>query len=359
MRLVNKRWPGAMQWASDPELEIRRLPTGIFELDVMLDGGFARGRYTELFGSANVGKTAVTYRSMARTQEDGGNAAFVDAEGSFDPEFAESLGVDLERLAFHRQDTAEGVVDFVEVLLRSRLYDEVVVDSIATLLPKSERDSSMGDASMGMEQAKLMSKALRKLTAANRDTALIFINQTRQAVGASAFAKQTTTSGGRAMGFYAGTRLELVRTENVKKIKRTINTSSGKEEKSSRAYGHRVLLRVDKEKTGATHTGDETTLVYDYDLGDFDPVEGLIYLGRVHDVLHISGAGAGQKWWVDGYEDEKKSSRPALKKWLRSDELVQEELREMILERAAAARADPIDSTEDPTPDDGDDDGDD
>jgi|SRR6478736_7944483 len=327
---VNKKFPGAIKLGSDPSLKIQRIPTGIDSVDYLLDGGLARNRYLELYGSYNVGKTYLTFRALGNAQRLGLGACFADVEGTFDPRFAEKAGIDLRRLRLIQQEDAEQVIDMAEVQIRSGLYDVIGIDSIAALSPRSEVDSSMGDRSMGMEQAKLMSKALRKLTVANTDSAIIFINQTRQAVGASAFAKQTTTSGGRSMAFYAGTRLELNRTENIKAQRKLINPNTGDVIKKASTVGHRVLMRVEKDKTGAAIAGAEGTFVYDYINGGIDATEDLMYLGRRTGLIKKSGS----KWWVVGYEEEKQSSRNKFHKWLLRNVAVSDELRTDIFNTA-------------------------
>lgn len=327
-KLINKRWgANTMRRASDPSLEIKRIPCGILSIDQLLGGGFARGRHTEIFGSYAVGKTATTYYLIASAQEQELRCCFIDVEGSFDPAFAEHLGVDLEDLSFHEQEHGNRVIDFMETLLRSRQYDVVVLDSIAALLPKSEMESDMERGSYGTEQAKLMSAALRRLTAANKDTVLIYINQTRDSVG-SVFQKKAVTSGGRAMSFYAGTRIEMVRVESIKRTKSTIDPKTGDEKRTQVAKGHRVLVRINKDKTGSARQDDTTTFVFDYGTSQIDHLEDLIYLGRVYGLVHKKG----NNWWVEGYDDEKKNGRPRFKKWLNSNRAVTEELEEMIVE---------------------------
>lgn len=334
---VNKRWPGAMKMASDEEFKITRLPTGILSIDYMMNGGFARGRHTELFGGYSVGKTYLTYRLIAQTQQDGGTAAFVDCEGSFDPEFAKSAGVDLKKLVLHKQEHGHQVIDFLETLLRSREFDVQVLDSIAALLPKQEYEGEMSGASMGTQQAKLMSAGLRRLTAANKDTAMVYINQTRENVG-TMFGKRSITSGGKAMAFYAGTRLELNRIENIKKKAKLIDHKTGKEKQGDVVTGHRVMFRVEKDKTGSARTGAEGTFVFDYEQGGIDHIEDLMYLGRVTGLVHVSG----NSWWVEDYEDEKQNGRPKFYKWLKKNRAVADELTELIMEHRAE-----IDSEED------------
>lgn len=330
-RAINNKWgEGTMRFGSDPTLRIERIPSGILSLDVRLGGGFARGRSTEIYGPFSVGKSYTAARLIASAQELGLECAYVDAEHTFDPVYAASIGVDLDSLAYHRQVNGNRCVDFMETLLRSELYGVIVLDSIAALSPKSEQETDMEAGSMGTEQAKLMSKALRKLTTANNKTALIFINQTREAVGVM-FGNRSITSGGKAMGFYAGTRIEMVRTENIKRKARVINPGNGNEQIKDVVRGHRVLVRITKDKTGGTAAHSETSFVFDYEIGGVDHVEDLVLLGREFDLVHKSG----NSWWVDEYEDEKAASRSKFVKWLRRNVAVQEELEEWIRDSAA------------------------
>lgn len=326
---IKKRWGNdAIKRASDPSLEIERIPTGILSLDIALGGGVARGRHFEIYGGYSVGKTYTAYRLIANAQREGHRCAFIDVEGSFDPRFAARAGVDLEELAFHEQTHGNRVIDFIETLLRSQLYAVIVLDSIASLLPKKEMEADMEKGSYGTEQAKLMSAALRRLTAANRATALVYINQTREAVG-SMF-KKNVTSGGRAMSFYAGTRLEMVRTEMIKKRKIAIDPKTGTEKEEKQVIAHRVLVRIEKDKTGGAVQNSTTSFVFDYRKAQIDPVEDLMYLGRVYDLILKKG----NFWWVDGYEDEKQNGRSRFKKWLSANVAVQEDLEEWIREEA-------------------------
>lgn len=325
---VNARFPGALIKGSDPSLVIEHLPTGILALDVVM-GGFARGRHIEIYGGYNVGKTYTAYCFIATSQRAGLRCAFLDVEGTFDPEFAEHCGVDLDKLEFPtRGANANRLVNIMEVLLRSHEYDVIVLDSIAALLPKEEEDADMESGSYGMGQAKLMSQALRRLTAANQRTVCVYINQTREAIGVM-FGKRSITSGGRAMPFYAGTRLEMVRTESLKRKGRQINHKTGQEAKVDLVRGHRVLVRVEKDKTGAAQQGDETTFVFDYDLGNHDPVEDLVYLGRRYRLIRIRGG----KWSIDGYDGFE--GRTRFKRWLEGQPAVQSDLEEEIRHAAA------------------------
>lgn len=332
MALVNGKYGiNTMRLASDPVFKITRIPTGILALDAHLRGGFTQGRHIELYGAENVGKTTVAYSIAAQVQAAGGIAMMCDLEGTFDPEYAESIGVDLDRFPIQRQEDshAEQALDIVEIAVRKYQPHVMIIDTISALLPKAEYESALSDGSFGTDQARLMSKALRKLTAANKTTIYIWINQTRQVVGASVFAKQTTTSGGRAMGFYAATRMELVRTELIKgSNKNSINPKTGEKNKDAKkSTGHRVLCRITKDKTGSARPDLEIPLVYDYRTRRFDPLEDLIYCGRVSGLIKKSG----NSWWVVDYEDEKMGSRTGFKGWLRRNRAVRDELVEGIM----------------------------
>lgn len=325
-KLVDDRWgEDTMMFASDLRLRIERIPCGVLSIDSVLGGGFPRGRHTEMFGSFAVGKTYLSQRLISNAQALGLNCAYVDVEKSFDPAFAKHIGINLKKLALHRQRHGNQIIDFMETLLRSGTMDVIVLDSIAALLPKSEMEADMEAGSYGTAQAKLMSAALRRLTTANSRTALVYINQTRDSIG-SVFAKRSITSGGRAMGFYAGVRLELVRVENVKKSSKVVDPSKGDLQQVDRVSGHRVLVRVEKDKVGGARTGDQTTFVFDYDRSTIDHIEDLIYLGRVQGLVHKSG----NSWWCEGYEDEKQLGRPRFKKWLARNRAVSEELEETL-----------------------------
>lgn len=327
--LVNSEFgAGTMRLASDPSLAIEKIPTGILSIDMLLGGGFPKNRHAEIYGDFSTGKTYLSLMLIATAQSLGINCAFVDVEGSFDPVWAEHLGVDLNELVFIPQDEhGPKVVNVVETLLRSKLYGVVIVDSIASLLPKEEYEKDMTAGSMGAEQAKMMSKAMRKLTAANSETALVFLNQTREKIGV-VFGSKVTTPGGRAMRHYSSIRLEMVKTETLKKKRDEVDQKTGEIKKVDTPVGHRVQLRVEKAKVGGTQMGDQSTFVFNYDHARHDHIEDLIYLGRVFGYIHKSG----DNWWYDGMEDEKVRGRPAFKKWLRRNRAVAEELEDLIRE---------------------------
>lgn len=327
--LVNEKFgEGTLRFANDPHFEVQRVPTGILSLDHLLGGGFPRGRHVEIYGGYAVGKTATVYRTIASAQSQGLTCGFLDVEKTFDPQFAAKQGVDLEKLVLHEQDDhGQRVIQMMETMLRTGDYGVIALDSIASLLPKSELDSDMEGGTYGTAQAKMMSEALRRLTAANRTTVLIYINQLRDAIG-MLFGKRSVTSGGRAMSFYASTRLEMTQTESLKKSRRVIDPKTLDEQTKDVAVGHRVLVRVDKDKSGGAHNSAMTSLVFSYALDTFDHIEDLIYVGRQTEWV----VKRGTKWWVDGYEDEAQVGRERFATWLRKNKAVQQDLEQRILE---------------------------
>ncbi len=198
-------------------VKVEAIPTGSIALDLALGiGGLPRGRVTEIYGPESSGKTTLSLHVIANAQRRGGICAFVDAEHALDPAYAERLGVDINELLISQPDTGEQALEIVEMLVRSGAVDAVVVDSVAALVPRQEIEGEMGDAHVGL-QARLMSQALRKLTAAinNSKTAVIFINQLREKVGIM-FGNPETTPGGRALKFYSSVRLDIRRIDSIK-----------------------------------------------------------------------------------------------------------------------------------------------
>ncbi len=196
---------------------IEAISTGAISIDYALGvGGFPRGRVTEVFGPESSGKTTLALQVIAEAQRGGGMAAFVDAEHALDAQYAQKLGVDLENLLVSQPDNGEQALEIVEVLIRSNSVDVVVVDSVAALVPKAEIEGEMGEAQMGL-QARLMSQALRKLTGvvSKSKTTLVFINQLREKIGVM-FGNPETTTGGRALKFYASVRIDIRRIASIK-----------------------------------------------------------------------------------------------------------------------------------------------
>jgi recombination protein RecA len=200
-----------------PLMSVEVIPTGSLTLDLALGiGGVPRGRVVEIYGSESSGKTTLGYHIIAEAQKRGGVAAFIDAEHAVEPRYAQATGIDLSNLLIHQPDTGEQALDVAETLVRSGAVDVIVVDSVAALVPKAEIEGEMGDSHVGL-QARLMSQALRKLTAAisRSRTCLVFINQIRQKIGVM-YGNPETTTGGLALKFYASVRIEIRRIGQIK-----------------------------------------------------------------------------------------------------------------------------------------------
>lgn len=320
--------PDTMSFANDDRFRVQRLSTGILSLDSILDGGVARNRHTEFYGMNNVGKTYASLCTIAAAQEQDQTCAFVNVEGSFDKEFARHIGVKTKDLDLIKHRQGNQVMDVMQTLLSSNLYDVIVCDSIAALTPKSELEADMEAGSYGTAQAKLMSGALRRLTTVNEKTAVVWINQIRENIGGSVFSPKYRTSGGMAMGFYAATRVEFVKTESVKKKRKFVDSKTSKMTEAEKPYGHRILMKVIKEKAGA-RTGDEATTVFNYEMARHDPIEDLLFVGANLGLIGSNGAKI-PKLWVGGYEDEAVAGRNKFKKWLKDHKAIAEVLEEDI-----------------------------
>ena len=197
-------------------MQVETFPSGSISLDTALGGGFPKGRVIEIYGPESSGKTTLTLHAIAEVQRSGGIAGFIDAEHALDPVYAKNIGVDIDNLYISQPDSGEQALEICETMVRSGAVDIVVVDSVAALVPKAEIDGDMGDSHVGL-QARLMSQALRKLTAAISQTkcTVIFINQLREKVGIM-FGNPETTTGGRALKFYSSVRLDIRRVETIK-----------------------------------------------------------------------------------------------------------------------------------------------
>src|SRR5213596_1673992 len=214
-----------MQLGEDSSAEVQGISTGALSLDIALGGkGLPRGRVVEIFGPEASGKTTVTLHAIASAQKNGGVAAFIDAEHALDPSWAKRCGVDLDDLLVSQPDTGEQALEICELLVRSNAVDVIVIDSVAALIPRAEIEGEMGDSHMGL-QARLMSQALRKLTAAiaKSRTTVIFINQIREKIGVM-FGNPETTPGGRALKFYASVRIDVRRVQTIKEAEVSIGS---------------------------------------------------------------------------------------------------------------------------------------
>jgi recombination protein RecA len=298
-----------MQMDEHRYARIEGIPTGSLSLDIALGGnGVPRGRVAELFGPESSGKTTLALHIIANAQKKGGVAAFIDAEHALDTTWAKKLGVDVNSLLVSQPDTGEQALDITEMLIRSNSVDIIVIDSVAALTPKTEIEGEMGATHVGL-QARLMSQALRKLTAiiSKSKTCLVFINQIRMKIGVM-FGNPETTSGGQALKFYSSVRIDLRRIGSIKEATGTI--------------GNRVRARVVKNKIAPPFREAEFDIMFDSGIS----YEGdLVDLGSVSGVIQKSGA-----WFLFG-DVRLGQGREQAKKFLKDNPDLCKEIRGKIL----------------------------
>ena len=296
-------------------MEIEAIPTGALSLDIALGiGGVPRGRIIEVFGPESSGITTLALHIVAEAQKMGGEAAFIDAEHALDPVYAKKLGVDIDNLIVSQPDTGEQALEITESLVRSGALDVIVVDSVAALVPKAEIDGDMGDSHMGL-QARLMSQALRKLAGAinKSKTVLIFINQLREKIGVM-FGNPETTTGGRALKFYASVRMDIRRIENIKQ--------------DGEVKGNRVRVKVIKNKVAPPFREAEFDIVY----GQGISKEGNILDMAVNlDIVEKAGS------WFSYNGERIGQGRENVKKYLKENPEMLEDIEEKVRENFAKA----------------------
>jgi len=299
-----------MKLGKDVKVDVDAISTGALSLDLALGvGGVPRGRVVEIFGPEAGGKTTLTLSIISETQRLGGVAAFIDAEHALDPAYAKKLGVNLDDLLISQPDTGEQALDIVEMLVRSKAVDLIVIDSVAALVPKAEIEGEMGDRHIGL-QARLMSQALRKLTAiiAKTHTCVIFINQIRIKIGVM-FGNPETTTGGRALKFYSSVRIDLRKIATIKI--------------GDIVTGVRVRAKVVKNKVAPPFRNAEFEILHD---------EGISRSGSVLDLGINTGVLGKSGSWVTYGNEKIGQSREAAREFLKGNAKMRNEIEKRIRE---------------------------
>ena len=297
-----------MRLGGEVKADVEAIPTGALTLDIALGiGGLPRGRVIEIFGPEASGKTTLTLSAIKEVQKKGGVAAFIDAEHAFDATYAKIIGLNLDELLISQPDTGEQALEIVETLVRSNAVDLVAIDSVAALTPRAEIEGEMGDAHMGL-QARLMSQALRKLTAAisKSKTCVIFINQLREKIGVM-FGSPETTPGGRALKFYASVRLDLRRIATIKE--------------GDIVVGNRIRARVVKNKVAPPFREGEFEILHN---------EGIAKIPAILDAAVNLGVIAKSGTWLSFQNEKLGQGRDAAIKLLREKPKLAEDIEKEI-----------------------------
>ena len=301
---------------SSSHMQVEAVPTGCLSLDIALGvGGVPKGRIVEIYGPESSGKTTVALHMVAEVQKRGGIAGFIDAEHALDPVYAKNIGVDIDNLYISQPDNGEQALEIAEQLIRSSAIDIIVIDSVAALTPKAEIEGDMGDSKMGL-QARLMSQALRKLTAAinKTNTTCIFINQLRDKIGVM-FGNPETTTGGNALKFYASVRLDI--------------RSIGKLKDGDDIKGNQVRVKVVKNKVAPPFRKAEFDIMFGEGISKIGEI---IDLGVDYGIIKKSGS-----WF--SYGDRKiGQGRDSVKELLKNDEALRNEVEAKVREAMIAAR---------------------
>ena len=299
-----------MKLGDRPNVEVSVIPSGSLLLDEALGvGGYPKGRIIEIYGPESSGKTTLALHAIAECQKQGGRAAFIDAEHAIDPEYSKNLGVNIDELILSQPDSGEQALEIAEMLASSGAIDLLIVDSVAALVPQAELDGEMGDNSVGM-QARLMSKAMRKLAGLlnKNNCTIIFINQLREKVGVM-YGNPETTSGGRALKFYASIRLDIRRTEAIKT--------------GSDVTGNTCRIKVVKNKVAPPFKQCEIDIIYGKGISkDSEILDRAVELG----IVKKSGA------WFEYNDSKIGQGRETAKEYIHSNEDVKEEILKAIKE---------------------------
>ena len=313
---INKQFgDGAIRRLGDTQtIDVELLSSGALGIDLVLVGGYPKGRIIEIFGPESSGKTTLALHAIAENQKTGGTAAFIDAEHALDPAYARKLGVDTDNLLVSQPDNGEQALEIVETLVRSNAVDLIVVDSVAALVPQAEIDGDMGDSHMGL-QARLMSQALRKLTGIiNKSKAtVIFINQIRMKIGVM-FGNPETTTGGNALKFYASVRLDVRR---IGQIKEGENIS-----------GNRTKVKVVKNKIAPPFRVAEFDIMYN---------EGISRTGDVLDLAVANEIVGKAGAWFDYDGSKIGQGREATKKYLKENPEVMAKIEKQVRDKVINA----------------------